>query len=160
MSPTRSNYLLSQLDVLEAESIHIMRTVAVFERPVLPFSGGKDSIVILPSLSGHFWPSAYPFPVMRLDTGHTIAGVPPPAACRGGARLIVASVQGSVDSGRVAEETGRQAADDDAARAGTAADPPYAARPLFLSSVPTSSRGVREGAAAPECLPSGWPRFL
>jgi sulfate adenylyltransferase subunit 2 len=113
MPPPRTDYLLSQLDVLEAESIHVMREVAAeFERPVLLFSGGKDSIVMLALAERAFWPAKIPFPVMHVDTGHNFAEV---IAYRDrrvaelGARLIVASVQESIDSGKVVEETGRWA---------------------------------------------------
>ncbi len=109
----RSDYLLSQLDVLEAESIHIMREVAAeFERPALLFSGGKDSVVMLALAEKAFCPAHIPFPVMHVDTGHNFAEV---LAFRDrrvaelGVRLVVASVQESIDSGRVAEETGRWA---------------------------------------------------
>jgi sulfate adenylyltransferase subunit 2 len=111
--PPRTDYLLSQLDVLEAESIHVMREVAAeFERPVLLFSGGKDSIVMLALAERAFWPARIPFPVMHVDTGHNFPEV---LAYRDrrvaelGARLIVASVQESIDAGRVVEETGRWA---------------------------------------------------
>jgi sulfate adenylyltransferase subunit 2 len=113
MPPIRTDYLLSQLDVLEAESIHMMREVAAeFERPVLLFSGGKDSIVMLALAERAFWPARIPFPVMHVDTGHNFAEV---LAYRDrrvaelGARLIVASVQESIDAGKVVEETGRWA---------------------------------------------------
>ena len=113
MSTPRSDYLLSQLDVLESESIHMMREVAAeFERPVLLFSGGKDSIVMLALAERAFWPARVPFPVMHVDTGHNFAEVLEFRDRRveeAGARLIVASVQESIDSGRVAEETGRWA---------------------------------------------------
>ncbi len=76
MAATRSDYLLSQLDVLEAESIHVMREVAAeFERPVLLFSGGKDSIVMLALAERAFAPARIPFPVMHIDTGHNFAEV-------------------------------------------------------------------------------------
>jgi sulfate adenylyltransferase subunit 2 len=113
MALTRSDYSLSQLDVLEAESVHIIREVAAeFERPVLLFSGGKDSVVMLALAERAFSPAKIPFPVMHVDTGHNfpevmdfrdrrIAGL--------GVRLVVASVQESIDAGRVAEETGRWA---------------------------------------------------
>jgi sulfate adenylyltransferase subunit 2 len=111
MAPTRTDYLMSQLDVLEAESIHIMREVAAeFERPVLLFSGGKDSIVMLALAERAFWPARIPFPVMHVDTGHNFPEV---LAFRDkrvaelGARLVVASVQESIDAGKVVEETGR-----------------------------------------------------
>src|SRR5450631_3782061 len=113
MAPSRTDYLLSQLDVLEAESIHIMREVAAeFERPVLLFSGGKDSIVMLALAERAFWPAKIPFPVMHVDTGHNFAEVLEYRDRRtqeAGARLIVSSVQDSIDAGRVAEETGRWA---------------------------------------------------
>jgi len=113
MPPPRTDYLLSQLDVLEAESIHVMREVAAeFERPVLLFSGGKDSIVMLALAERAFWPARIPFPVMHVDTGHNFPEV---LAYRDrrvaelGARLVVASVQDSIDAGKVVEETGRWA---------------------------------------------------
>jgi sulfate adenylyltransferase subunit 2 len=112
-TPARSDYQLSQLDMLEAESIHVIREVAAeFERPVLLFSGGKDSIVVLALAERAFWPARLPFPVMHVDTGHNFAEVIEFRDRRveqAGARLIVASVQESIDSGRVAEETGRWA---------------------------------------------------
>ncbi len=113
MPVSRSDYLLSQLDVLEAESIHVMREVAAeFERPVLLFSGGKDSIVMLALAVRAFAPARVPFPVMHVDTGHNFTEVldyRDRRAAEVGARLIVASVQESIDSGKVAEETGRWA---------------------------------------------------
>src|SRR5690242_4389894 len=110
---SRSDYSLSQLDVLEAESIHIMREVAAeFERPVLLFSGGKDSIVMLRLAEKAFWPARIPFPVMHVDTGHNF----PEAldfrdrrVAELGIRLVVASVQDSIDAGRAVEETGPRA---------------------------------------------------
>src|SRR5260370_37799774 len=76
MATPRSDYLLSQLDILEAESIHMMREVAAeFERPVLLFSGGKDSIVMLALAERAFWPARIPFPVMHVDTGHNFTEV-------------------------------------------------------------------------------------
>ncbi len=109
----RSDYLLSQLDVLEAESIHIMREVAAeFERPVLLFSGGKDSIVMLALAEKAFRPANIPFPVMHVDTGHNFQEVldfRDRRATELGVRLVVASVQESIDQGRVVEETGRWA---------------------------------------------------
>jgi sulfate adenylyltransferase subunit 2 len=107
------DYLLSQLDVLEAESIHIMREVAAeFERPVLLFSGGKDSIVMLAIAERAFAPAHIPFPVMHIDTGHNFKEVidfRDRRVAEVGARLIVASVQDSIDAGRASEETGRWA---------------------------------------------------
>jgi sulfate adenylyltransferase subunit 2 len=108
-----TDYLMSQLDVLEAESIHVMREVAAeFERPVLLFSGGKDSIVMLALAQRAFAPAHIPFPVMHVDTGHNFPEVidfRDRRVAEVGARLIVASVQESIDSGRVTEETGRWA---------------------------------------------------
>src|ERR1022692_268372 len=76
MTVSRSDYQLSQLDVLEAESIHIMREVAAeFERPVLLFSGGKDSIVMLALAERAFRPARIPFPVLHVDTGHNFSEV-------------------------------------------------------------------------------------
>jgi sulfate adenylyltransferase subunit 2 len=113
MPPTRSDYLMSQLDVLEGESIHIMREVAAeFERPVLLFSGGKDSIVMLALAERAFAPARIPFPVMHVDTGHNFDEVlefRDRRVAELGARLVVASVQDSIDAGRVVEETGRWA---------------------------------------------------
>jgi sulfate adenylyltransferase subunit 2 len=113
MATPRSDYQLSQLDALEAESIHVLREVAAeFERPVLLFSGGKDSVVMLALAERAFWPARMPFPVMHVDTGHNFAEVlefRDRQVTELGARLIVASVQESIDSGRVAEETGRWA---------------------------------------------------
>ncbi|HTS95350.1 MAG TPA: sulfate adenylyltransferase subunit CysD [Streptosporangiaceae bacterium] len=113
MTTPRSDYQLSQLDVLEAESIHVMREVAAeFERPVLLFSGGKDSIVMLALAERAFWPARPPFPVMHVDTGHNFDEVlefRDRRVAEAGVRLVVASVQDSIDAGRVAEETGRWA---------------------------------------------------
>jgi sulfate adenylyltransferase subunit 2 len=111
MAPSRTDYLMSQLDVLEAESIHIFREVAAeFERPVLLFSGGKDSIVMLALAERAFWPAKIPFPLMHVDTGHNFLEVleyRDRRVAELGARLVVASVQESIDAGRVVEETGR-----------------------------------------------------
>jgi sulfate adenylyltransferase subunit 2 len=107
----RSDYLLSQLDVLEAESVHIMREVAAeFERPALLFSGGKDSIVMLALAEKAFKPAHIPFPVMHVDTGHNFPEVldyRDRRVAELGIRLVVASVQDSIDAGRAVEETGR-----------------------------------------------------
>ena len=111
MTSPRGDYQLSQLDVLEAESIHIMREVAAeFERPVLLFSGGKDSIVMLALAERAFWPAKIPFPVMHVDTGHNFTEVidyRDRRVAEIGARLVVASVQEAIDAGKVVEETGR-----------------------------------------------------
>jgi sulfate adenylyltransferase subunit 2 len=108
-----TDYLLSQLDVLEAESIHVIREVAAeFERPALLFSGGKDSIVMLALAEKAFWPAKIPFPVMHVDTGHNFPEVlefRDRRVAELGVRLVVASVQESIDSGRAVEETGRWA---------------------------------------------------
>src|ERR1700704_3189190 len=99
---------LSHLETLEAELIHIFREVAAeFERPVLLFSGGKDSIVLLRLAQKAFRPGRFPFPVMHVDTGHNFAEViefRDRLVSQLGERLIVASVQDSIDKGRVAEE--------------------------------------------------------
>jgi len=113
MAPVRNDYSLSQLDSLEAESIHVIREVAAeFERPVLLFSGGKDSLVMLALAERAFWPARVPFPVMHVDTGHNFPEVIEYRDRRvadAGVQLIVASVQESIDAGRVVEETGRWA---------------------------------------------------
>jgi sulfate adenylyltransferase subunit 2 len=104
---------LSQLRALEAEAVHIMREVAAqLERPVLLFSGGKDSIVLLRLAEKAFRPGAFPFPIMHVDTGHNFPEVLEFRDRRVRElreRLIVASVQESIDTGRVAEETGPDA---------------------------------------------------
>jgi sulfate adenylyltransferase subunit 2 len=101
------DYQLSQLNILESEAIHIMReVVAEFERPVLLFSGGKDSIVMLRLAQKAFFPARIPFPVMHVDTGHNFDEV---LAFRDkrvkelGVHLIVASVQEAIDNGSVVE---------------------------------------------------------
>jgi sulfate adenylyltransferase subunit 2 len=104
---------LSHLDELEAEAIHIMRELAAeLERPVLLFSGGKDSIVLLRLAEKAFRPGKFPFPVMHVDTGHNFPEViefRDRRVAELGERLIVASVQDSIDKGRVVEETGPRA---------------------------------------------------
>ncbi len=106
-------YELSHLETLEAESIHIFREVAAeFERPVLLFSGGKDSIVLLRLAEKAFRPARFPFPIMHVDTGHNFHEViefRDRLVSQLGERLIVASVQDSIDHGRVVEETGPRA---------------------------------------------------
>jgi sulfate adenylyltransferase subunit 2 len=107
------HYELSHLESLEAEAIHIFREVAAeFERPVLLFSGGKDSLVLLRLAEKAFRPGRFPFPIMHVDTGHNFPEViefRDRLIERIGERLIVASVQESIDKGRVAEETGPRA---------------------------------------------------
>ncbi len=104
---------ISHLDALEAESIHIIREVAAeFERPVLLFSGGKDSALMLKLAEKAFWPARIPFPLMHVDTGHNFEEVldyRDRRAAELGAPLVVASVQKSIDEGRVHEETGPKA---------------------------------------------------
>jgi sulfate adenylyltransferase subunit 2 len=104
---------LTHLDELEAEAIHIFREVAAeLERPVLLFSGGKDSIVLLRLAEKAFRPGRFPFPVMHVDTGHNFPEVLEFRDRRVeelGERLLVASVQESIDRGRVVEETGPRA---------------------------------------------------
>jgi sulfate adenylyltransferase subunit 2 len=110
MSPTTE---LSHLRNLESEAIHIMREVAAqLERPVLLFSGGKDSIVLLRLAEKAFRPARFPFPLMHVDTGHNFPEVlefRDRRVAELGERLIVASVQESIDNGRVVEETGPRA---------------------------------------------------
>jgi sulfate adenylyltransferase subunit 2 len=107
------HYELSHLETLEAESIHIFREVAAeFERPVLLFSGGKDSLVLLRLAEKAFRPGRFPFPIMHVDTGHNFPEVlefRDRLVDELGERLIVASVQESIDKGRVVEETGPRA---------------------------------------------------
>jgi sulfate adenylyltransferase subunit 2 len=104
---------LSHLQALESESIHIIREVAAeFERPVLLFSGGKDSAVMLRLAEKAFWPARVPFPVMHVDTGHNFEEVleyRDRRVAELGVQLVVASVQESIDRGRVVEETGPRA---------------------------------------------------
>ena len=104
---------ISHLDALEAESMHIIREVAAeFERPVLLFSGGKDSALMLKLAEKAFWPARIPFPLMHVDTGHNFTEVldyRDRRAAELGTPLIVASVQKSIDEGRVHEDTGPKA---------------------------------------------------
>ncbi len=106
-------YELSHLRALEAEAVHVFREVAAtFERPVLLFSGGKDSVVMLHAAAKAFWPAPLPFPVMHVDTGHNLEEVieyRDRTVERMGVRLVVASVQEDIDAGRVVEETGPRA---------------------------------------------------
>ena len=103
----------THLDELEDESIFIMREVAAeFERPVLLFSGGKDSIVMLRLAEKAFWPGRIPFAVMHVDTGHNFSEViefRDRRVAELGVKLVVASVQESIDTGRVVEEKGPRA---------------------------------------------------
>ncbi|MGZ4635601.1 sulfate adenylyltransferase subunit CysD [Oryzihumus sp.] len=100
---------LDHLDALESEAVHIIReVVAEFERPVLLFSGGKDSVLMLHLAAKAFWPSPVPFPVLHVDTGHNFPEVleyRDRTVERLGVRLEVARVQDYIDDGRLAERT-------------------------------------------------------
>ena len=111
--PTPDTYRTSHLKTLEAEAVFVMREVAAqFERPVLLFSGGKDSILMVHLARKAFHPAPIPFPLLHVDTGHNF---PETIAFRDrlvetlGARLEVALVQDAIDDGRVVEETGPEA---------------------------------------------------
>ncbi len=101
---------ITHLKELEAESIYVLREVAAqFERPVILFSGGKDSIVITHLAYKAFYPGHIPFPLLHIDTGHNFQETidyRDALVAKLGAKLIVGSVQESIDSGRVREETG------------------------------------------------------
>lgn len=108
-----TNYNLSHLDELESESIFVIREVAAqFERPAILFSGGKDSIVMTYLARKAFWPAKIPFPLLHVDTGHNFQET---IDYRDnlvkdlGVKLIVGSVQESIDTGRVVEEKGYSA---------------------------------------------------
>ncbi|WP_053207317.1 sulfate adenylyltransferase subunit CysD [Jiangella muralis] len=105
---TIHEYQLSQLDYLEAEAVHVFREVAAeLERPVLLFSGGKDSIVMLRLAEKAFWPAPMPFPVMHVDTGHNFPEVlefRDRRVAELGVNLVVASVPDAIERGLVAEE--------------------------------------------------------
>ncbi len=113
MTTSRALPTLTHLDELESEAVHIFREVAAeLERPVLLFSGGKDSIVLLRLAEKAFRPGKFPFPIMHVDTGHNFAEAIEYRDRRVeelGERLVVASVQESIDKGRVVEETGPRA---------------------------------------------------
>ena len=100
-------YRLSHLDALESEAVHIFREVAAeFERPVLLFSGGKDSIVMLHLARKAFWPARVPFPLLHVDTGHNFPEVleyRDRTVARYELRLLVAAVQEYIDDGRLRE---------------------------------------------------------
>ncbi|MEU5843137.1 sulfate adenylyltransferase subunit CysD [Rhodococcus sp. NPDC047139] len=103
-------YELPLLGALEAESVHIFREVAAtFSRPVLLFSGGKDSAVMLHLAAKAFWPAPLPFPVLHIDTGHNFDEVidfRDRTVAELGLRLITASVQDDLDAGRSVEDVG------------------------------------------------------
>jgi sulfate adenylyltransferase subunit 2 len=113
VSTSRALPTVTHLDELESEAIHIFREVAAeLERPVLLFSGGKDSIVLLRLAEKAFRPGKFPFPIMHIDTGHNFAEAieyRDRRVAELGERLVVASVQESIDKGRVVEETGPRA---------------------------------------------------
>lgn len=109
----KQSYTVSHLDALEAEAIFVLREVAAqFQRPMLLFSGGKDSITVAHLAKKAFWPAKIPFPLVHVDTGHNF---PETLQYRDdyvaslGAQLIVGSVQKAIDEGRVKEETGADA---------------------------------------------------
>lgn len=108
-----SDYKLTHLKELEAESIYVLREVAAqFENPVILFSGGKDSIVITHLAYKAFYPARIPFPLLHIDTGHNFEETiiyRDNLVEKLGAQLIVGSVQESIDKGRVKEETGYNA---------------------------------------------------
>lgn len=105
-----TSYLRSHLKQLESEAIYVIREVAAqFERPVLLFSGGKDSIVMATLAWKAFYPAKIPFPLLHVDTGHNFPETiqfRDDFVAKLDARLIVRYVQDSIDQGRVAEETG------------------------------------------------------
>ena len=108
-----SSYNVNHLKQLESESIYILReTAAQFEKPVLLFSGGKDSIVMTYLAQAAFWPARLPFPLLHIDTGHNFEETlqyRDTMVEQIGAKLIIGSVQESIDKGRVVEETGPNA---------------------------------------------------
>ncbi len=110
MTIVASTTPLSQLDLVEAESIHVMREVAAqFQRPALLFSGGKDSIVMLRLAEKAFWPARIPFPLVHVDTGHNfdeVLAFRDQRVAELGARLVIGSVQDDINAGRVHEVPG------------------------------------------------------
>jgi sulfate adenylyltransferase subunit 2 len=108
-----TRHAVTHLQALESEAIHVLREVAAErEKPVLLFSGGKDSIVLVRLAEKAFRPGRFPFPLMHIDTGHNFPEViefRDDLVQRLGERLVVASVQESIDRGRVVEETGPRA---------------------------------------------------
>jgi sulfate adenylyltransferase subunit 2 len=108
MTTTHADYQLSQLDQLEAESIHIFREVAAeFEKPVLMFSGGKDSIVMLRLAEKAFYPAKLPFPLLQVDTGldfDEVLSTRDNWVDRLGARIHIASVDDAIANGVVIDD--------------------------------------------------------
>ncbi len=107
------NYTITHLKQLESEAIYILReTAAQFEKPVMLFSGGKDSIVMAHLAKKAFWPAKVPFPLMHVDTGHNF---PETMEYRDafikemGAKLVIGSVQDAIDAGKIKEESGARA---------------------------------------------------
>jgi len=107
------DYTVTHLNQLESEAIFVLReTAAQFEKPVLLFSGGKDSIVMTHLARKAFWPARIPFPLLHIDTGHNFRET---IDYRDnlvndiGANLVVGSVQKAIDEGRVIEEKGQNA---------------------------------------------------
>jgi sulfate adenylyltransferase subunit 2 len=108
-----NKYLLNHLRELESESIYVIREVAAqFERPVLLFSGGKDSIVLVHMALKAFWPAKLPFALMHIDTGHNFEETieyRDKLVEKTGAKLVIGSVQDSIDTGRAVDEKGYNA---------------------------------------------------
>lgn len=109
----KQDYSVSHLDVLESEAIFVLREVAAqFQRPMLLFSAGKDSVCVAHLAKKAFWPGKIPFPLVHVDTGHNFTETieyRDQFVSDLGARLVVGSVQKSIDEGRVVEETGPDA---------------------------------------------------
>ena len=109
-APAHPSFRKSHLAQLESEAVHVMREVAAqFERPVLLFSGGKDSIVMVHLARKAFWPGRFPFPLLHIDTGHNFQETldfRDWLTAETGAELLVRRVQDSIDAGRCQEEPG------------------------------------------------------
>jgi len=107
------DYTVTHLNQLESEAIFVLReTAAQFEKPVLLFSGGKDSIVMIHLARKAFWPARIPFPLLHIDTGHNFRETMDyrdNLVSDIGAKLVVGSVQKAIDEGRVVEEKGQNA---------------------------------------------------
>src|SRR6476659_9671721 len=157
------SYRRSHLRTLEDEAVHILSELAAErERPCLLFSGGKDSIVLLRLAEKAFRPARFPFPLMHVDTGHNF---PEALEYRDrrvaelGERLIVASVQDSIDSGRVVEETAPRATRFRRSRCWTRSPSTASTRPSAERDATRSAR-VRRSASSPSATSSasGTPR--